>query len=77
VSPSSGSSERASPRSAGRESATGEALLERTRKELDRIAARKRTAKAETLGAQVGRVMAKTKMGKHLTWSVKAGRLEL
>ncbi len=63
------------PRSAERESATREALLERTRKELDRIAARKRTAKAETLGAQVGKVLAKTKMGKHLTWSVKAGRL--
>ena len=64
------------PQSAARESATRDALVERTRQELQRIAERKRTAKAETLGAQVGKLLAKTRMGKHITWSVESGRLQ-
>lgn len=64
------------PHSAARETATREALLERTRQELTRIAGRKTRADAEVIGAQVGKLLAKTKMGKHLHWRVVEGRLE-
>jgi len=64
------------PHSAARETATREALLERTRKELTRIAGRKTRATAEAIGAQVGKLLAKTHMGKHLKWQVTDGRLE-
>ena len=64
------------PHSAERETATREALLERSREELARIAARKKPADAELIGAQVGKLLAKTKMGKHLRWRVVEGRLE-
>jgi hypothetical protein len=64
------------PQSAARETATRDALLERTRKELDRIAARKRRGSAGKIGAQVGKVLAKTRMGKHVTWQVADGRLK-
>lgn len=64
------------PQSAARETTTRNALLERTRKELSRIAARKTRGTAEKLGAQVGKLLAKTHMGKHLIWRVNDGRLE-
>lgn len=64
------------PQSAARETATRAALLERTRKELTRIAARKTRGTAEKIGAQVGKLLAKTHMGKHLRWQVNDGRLE-
>ena len=64
------------PHSAARETATREALLERTRKELTRIAGRKKRTSAEIIGAQVGKLLAKTHMGKHLKWQVADGKLE-
>jgi len=64
------------PHSAARETATREALLDRTRQELTRIAGRKKRASAEVIGAQVGRLLAKTHMGKHLKWQVSDGKLE-
>lgn len=64
------------PHSAARETTTRNALLERTRQELTRIAARKKPASPEVIGAQVGKLLAKTKMGKHLQWRVVEGRLE-
>lgn len=64
------------PQSAARETATRNSLLERTRKELSRIAARKPRGTAEKIGAQVGKLLAKTHMGKHLIWQVNDGRLE-
>ena len=64
------------PHSAVRETTTREALLQRTREELTRIAGRKKPADAELIGAQVGKLLAKTKMGKHLNWRVVEGRLE-
>jgi transposase len=64
------------PQSAARETATRTALLERTRKELTRIAARKSRGTAERIGAQVGKLMAKTHMAKHINWKVADGRLE-
>ena len=64
------------PQSAARETATREALLARTRKEFERLGALKRTSKAEALGAQVGKLLVKTKMGKFVTWNVAEGRLQ-
>src|SRR6478736_7650882 len=63
------------PLSAGREGKTRERLLERTRAELDKIAGSKRRASAKTLGARVGRVLERSKMGKFVRWDVLDGRL--
>lgn len=66
------------PDGAAREGATRQALLDRTRTTLDRIAARKKKADPEKLGEQVGRLLEKTRMGKfvkrwvvdgHLVWA--------
>jgi len=64
------------PQSAQRETDTRTALLSRTREELDRISQAKRIGDAEKIGARVGRLLAKTKMGKFVVWSVQDGRLE-
>jgi len=63
------------PLTAGREGKTRERLLERTRAELDRIASSKRRASAKTLGARIGRVLERSKMGKFIRWDVLDGRL--
>jgi transposase len=63
------------PHSAQRETTTRNELLERTRKELNKIVERKRPAEEAVIGARVGKILAKTKMGKYLKWSVKEGRL--
>ena len=55
---------------------TRSALLSRTREELDRIVQAKRQGNAEKIGARVGRVLTKTRMGKFVLWSVEDGRLE-
>jgi transposase len=64
------------PHSAQRETNTRNALIERTRLALDSIVARKNPAKPELLGAQVGKLLAKTKMGKYIDWEVVNGRLQ-
>lgn len=64
------------PHSAARETATREALLERTRDGLTRIGGRKTRANPELIGAQVGKLLAKTKMSKHINWRVSDGRLK-
>jgi len=64
------------PHSAARETTTRNELIERTRKALDQLVARKKPAKAEALGAQVGKLLSQTKMGKYITWAVQDGRLE-
>ncbi len=64
------------PHSAARETATRQALLERTRDGLTRIAGPKTRAKPELIGARVGKLLAKTKMGKHINWHVTERRLE-
>ena len=64
------------PHSAERETTTRNALLERTERELRKLSERKKQAAAERLGAQVGKLLARTKMGKYLTWSVEEGRLK-
>ena len=63
------------PQSAQRETSTRKALIERTRRALDVIAARKKQAQPEVLGAQVGKVLMKTKMAKYIRWSVEEGHL--
>ena len=62
-------------RGAERESATRQALLERTCAELAKIAGRKGKTKSETIGELVGKLLAKTKMGKFIEWQVEDGRL--
>jgi hypothetical protein len=42
---------------------------------LDKIAGSKRRASAKTLGARVGRVLERSKMGKFVRWDVLDGRL--
>lgn len=64
------------PHSAAREAATRSALIERTRGELARIATRKTRGTTEQISAQVGRLLARTKMGKFITWKVEDGRLQ-
>jgi hypothetical protein len=63
------------PDGAARESATRQALLDRTRATLDRIATRKKKADPEKLGEQVGRLLEKTRMGKFVKRQVVDGRL--
>ncbi len=64
------------PASAQREGTTRQALLQRTREGLEKIAARKTAGISEKLGAQVGRFLAKTKMGKFIQWKVETGHLQ-
>lgn len=64
------------PHTAARARATRSALIERTRRELQRIAVRKTRASTERLSAQAGCLLAKTKMGKFVTWKVEEGRLQ-
>jgi transposase len=64
------------PQTATRETTTRQRLLDLTKERLDKIAQRKRKAEAEKIGAQVGKVLARYKMGKFVTWAVKRGRLE-
>jgi len=63
------------PQSAKREADTRAALLSRTRDELNRVAQTKRKGNAEYIGARVGRLLGKTKMGKFVIWSVEDGHL--
>ena len=68
------------PLTAHRETTTRRELLERTKEELERIAATalksaasKKPASPEFIGARVGKILGKTKMGKYVTWRVLPG----
>jgi len=63
------------PETARRETQTRKALLEATRQQLEKTASSKRKAKAEKIGARVGRVLQRYKMGKFVDWSVQEGKL--
>ena len=63
------------PETARRETQTRKALLEATRQQLEKSASSKRKAKAEKIGARVGRVLQRYKMGKFVDWSVQEGKL--
>ena len=64
------------PESAAREGATRQRLLELTQKGLAQIAARKKKGAADRLGAQVGKLLARYKMGKFVEWEIREGRLQ-
>ena len=64
------------PETQARETATRQRLLELTRLGLDKLVGRKAKSTPEKLGAQVGRLLQKYKMGKFIQWEVKQGRLE-
>jgi transposase len=63
------------PQTAAREQFTRAALMEKTRLGLDKIAASKRKASAEQLGARVGKVLQQYKMGKLVRWQIQDERL--
>jgi hypothetical protein len=60
------------PITAQRESDTRQRLLALTATSLEKIAAYQRKTTVEKLGARVGKVLAKYKMGKFIRWSVEA-----
>jgi transposase len=64
------------PQTAAQETNTRQRLLDLTQECLAKIVQRKKKAKAEKIGAQVGKVLARYKMGKFVEWAVKNGRLE-
>lgn len=63
------------PLTAEREDKTRRSLIDVTRKALEKIAQKKRRTKEDKLAAQVGKILAKTKMGKFVDWRVEDGRL--
>ena len=63
------------PQTARREGTTRQRLLERARAQLDQIAGSRRRATEKRLGARVGRVLERTKMGKFIQWQVVEGKL--
>jgi transposase len=64
------------PQTRARERATRKRLLELTCQGLEKLVHRKQKGKAEKLGAQVGRLLQRYKMGKFLEWKIQEGRLE-
>jgi len=58
------------PQRAQEETTMRKALIELTCKGLEEIAKSKRPMKAEVIGARIGKLLAKTKMGKYIFWSV-------
>ena len=64
------------PQTAARETGTRQRLLDRTQQALDKIVGRKKKASTEKLSAQTGKILARYKMGKFVTWKVEGGRLQ-
>ena len=64
-----------SPITAEQESKTRQQLLELTATALQEIAAYQRKTTVEKLGARVGKVLAKYKMGKFIHWSIEPDQL--
>ena len=60
------------PQTAQRESETRQRLLDLTATALAEVGAYKRATTVEKLGARVGKVLAKYKMGKFIQWSIEA-----
>jgi len=63
--------------SAKRESQTRERLIELTEQGLQTIADYKRKTTVEKLGARVGKILAKYKIGKFIDWSIESAKEEL
>jgi transposase len=64
------------PQTGARETGTRQRLLDRTREALNKIVGRKMKGSTEKLSAQVGKILARYKMGKFVTWEIKEGRLQ-
>jgi transposase len=64
------------PETAERERATRQRLLDLTQAGLGKITGRKKKSAAERLGAQVGKLLARYKMGKFVQWEIVEGRLQ-
>lgn len=64
------------PQTGDREKATRQGLLDATTKGLAAIAGAKRRAKPDRIGARVGKLLNKYKMGKFVQWHVRDGRLQ-
>jgi transposase len=64
------------PQTAARETATRQRLLELTQAGLAKIVARKNQGAADRLGAQVGKLLARYKLGKFVDWEIREGRLQ-
>lgn len=64
------------PQTADRETATRQRLLDRTREALDKMVGRKKRGSTEQLSAQVGKILARSKMGKFVSWHIEDGRLK-
>jgi hypothetical protein len=62
------------PQTAQREGETRQRLLDLTAAALADIAAYRRATTVEKLGARVGKILAKYKMGKFIQWSIEADR---
>ena len=62
------------PITAQRETSTRERLLVLTRDGLEKIAAYKRETTVEVLGARIGKLLAKYKMGKFIEWKIHADK---
>lgn len=65
------------PARAQQETATRERLLTLTREGLTKIAAYKQSTTVEILGARIGKVLSKYKMGKFIEWEIKADQDKL
>ena len=63
------------PQTEAREQATRRALLDRTRKGLEVLAAPKRRTPPDKISAKVGTLLEKTKMGKFVAWRMEQDRL--
>jgi transposase len=63
------------PESRAREAATRKRLLELTQAGLEKIAASRRKSDAAQIGARVGQLLARYKMGKFIVWSVQENKL--
>jgi transposase len=64
------------PETAERERATRQRLLDLTQAGLTKMAGRKKKTTVERLGAQVGKLLARYKMGKFVEWEIQDGRLQ-
>jgi transposase len=64
------------PQTAHRETTTRQRLLDRTQAALKKIAERKKKTSPTRLAAQVGKALARLKMGKFVEWEIKDGRLQ-
>ncbi len=64
------------PESAKRDAKTREKLIELTTEELEEIANYKQKTTVEVLGARVGKVLQKYKMGKYISWKVTGDNKE-